>query len=169
MRRINVLQGTSHVSDDPAVVLSAVLGSCIACCLYDPQARVGGMNHFLLPEPRHGRLRSEDEARHYGRYAMEMLVDEMIAGRANRPSLRAHLYGGANLRAGMQSIGSDNGRFARQYLTRNGIHLSQADIGGDVSRRVDFQPALGRIRCRIVRVDAPAEDTRSPLPVPNRR
>jgi len=54
--RITVMQGAVEVTDEDGVMLTTVLGSCIAACLYDPVAKVGGMNHFLLaePEPREG-------------------------------------------------------------------------------------------------------------------
>ena len=34
------------------VIITHALGSCIAVCIYDPMAGVGGMLHFLLPEAR---------------------------------------------------------------------------------------------------------------------
>lgn len=49
-KRVHVGQGEHHVTSDPNVVLSTILGSCVAMCLRDPYAGVGGMNHFLLPE-----------------------------------------------------------------------------------------------------------------------
>lgn len=51
LRRVTLLQGEVHVSGDPAVEVSTVLGSCVSTCLYDPVARIGGINHFLLAEP----------------------------------------------------------------------------------------------------------------------
>jgi len=47
--KVHVTQGESHVTTDPNVVMTTVLGSCIAACIRDPQSGVGGMNHFLLP------------------------------------------------------------------------------------------------------------------------
>lgn len=44
-----IIQGEIAISSDPDVVLATLLGSCISVCMYDPLARVGGMNHFLLP------------------------------------------------------------------------------------------------------------------------
>ena len=32
--------------------LSTLLGSCVAVCMFDLQARVGGINHFMLPNMR---------------------------------------------------------------------------------------------------------------------
>ena len=49
-KRITVIQGEYEISSDPEMVLTTVLGSCIAVCAYDPLAGIGGMNHFLLPE-----------------------------------------------------------------------------------------------------------------------
>ena len=54
--RIHVGQGEHHVTDDPSVMLTTILGSCVALCLRDPVTRVGGMNHFLLPEGDAGAL-----------------------------------------------------------------------------------------------------------------
>ncbi|WP_380877763.1 chemotaxis protein CheD [Sphingomonas sp. DBB INV C78] len=161
-QRINVMQGTTFVTDDPSIVLTTVLGSCIACCLYDPQARLGGMNHFLLSEPRHGRRHDHGEAERYGVYAMELLINEMLKKGASRSWLRAHLYGGANLHAGMREIGTDNGRFAKEFLVKDGIALSQANIGGTTPRRVDFRAAQGQVRCKAVGTDVPIEETRAP-------
>lgn len=163
--RVTVLQGQSHVSGDPQVELGTVLGSCVATCLFDPEARIGGMNHFLLPEP----PKSHDRAKvdvHYGTYLMEILINAMLAGGASKQHLRAHLYGGANLRAGMAPIGSANAEFARAFLEREGIPLMRADLGGSHARRVEFRPATGQVRCRAVE-NRLAPET-APPPVPSR-
>jgi chemotaxis protein CheD len=47
--RIHVVQGEHVVTDNPEAVLTTILGSCVAACIRDPAAGVGGMNHFLLP------------------------------------------------------------------------------------------------------------------------
>lgn len=148
--RHTVIQGESEVSRDPALTLTTVLGSCIACCLYDPWAGVGGMNHFLLPTPPEGERRKGDEAERYGLFAMELLVNAMLKKGATRQTMRAHLYGGANLHAGMRAIGTENDAFARQFLRADGIELARTDTGGVLARRLDFQPASGRVRCRQI-------------------
>ena len=47
----SILPGEFFVSRDPMIVYT-VLGSCISACIRDPVAGVGGMNHFMLPEPK---------------------------------------------------------------------------------------------------------------------
>ncbi|WP_067733996.1 chemotaxis protein CheD [Novosphingobium naphthalenivorans] len=147
--RLTVLQGQFKVSAGPKVEFSTVLGSCVATCLYDPVVELGGMNHFLLSEPPASHNPGEVDV-HYGVYLMEMLINEMLAYGARKDRLRAHLYGGANIRAGMQQIGTANAEFARSFLLRERIELVREDLGGTNARRVDFRPASGQVRCRTV-------------------
>jgi chemotaxis protein CheD len=147
--RLMVLQGQARVSAGPRVELSTVLGSCVATCLYDPEAGLGGMNHFLLAEPPRGMAREQVDE-HYGVYLMELLINEMINQGARKQRLKAHLYGGANLHRGMTRIGTMNAEFAKRFLIEEGIPLVRSDLGGEAARRVDFMPAQGKVRCRIV-------------------
>lgn len=148
-RRIAVIQGESRVASDPAIVFTTILGSCIAACLYDPEARVGGINHFLLAEPNGADLDPRSMQR-YGVYAMEMLINGMLAKGAARHRLRARLYGGASMHEGFRDIGGSNSRFARQFLRDEHIALVAEDVGGFAARRVEFRAGLGLARCRTV-------------------
>jgi chemotaxis protein CheD len=146
-QRITVLQGEVKVSADPAVEFTTVLGSCVTTCLFDPQARIGGMNHFLLAEPPSHHSSTAFDV-HYGVYLMELLINEMLAGGARKDRLKGRLYGGANLHTGMQQIGTVNASFARNFLLKEGIPLMHEELGGTSARRVHFLPASGRVRCR---------------------
>ena len=162
--RITVLQGEARVSTDPGDMFTTVLGSCVATCLFDPVARVGGMNHFLLAEPQSSTAHSGTDE-DYGVYLMELLVNEMLSKGARKHNLRAHLYGGANVNRNMMKIGSMNADFAREFLRREGIMLLREDLGGTQARRVDFRPASGQVRLRTVedRFAPPVKPTQSPV------
>ncbi|MEZ5709943.1 MAG: chemotaxis protein CheD [Blastomonas sp.] len=145
--RITLLQGEARVSSRPDVEISTILGSCVACCLFDPLASVGGMNHFLLAEPKaEGEVLDE----HYGVYLMEVLINDMMKKGANRSNLRARLYGGANLHPGMRSIGLMNAEFADKFLESERIPLMHAELGGTQARRLSFMPASGKVRSKLV-------------------
>lgn len=157
--RMTVMQGQVEVTDRPDVVLTTVLGSCVAACMYDPLARVGGMNHYLLAEPpTRSNARSADE--HFGTYLMELLINEMMKRGAAKSRIRAHLYGGANIHANMKHIGTMNAAFAERFLREEGIPVSFSDLGGTSARRVDFLAAMGKARCRSVEAD------RTPIALP---
>ncbi len=154
-RRITVMQGQVYVGTGAPEILSTVLGSCISCCLYDPVARIGGMNHFLLAQPDRGSNAVADE--NYGVYLMELLINQMMTGGSVKSRMKAHIYGGANMYAGMERIGDANANFAMHFLSEEKIPVVRQVTGGDMARRVDFDPVLGRTRCRTVeRIAAPA-------------
>ncbi|WP_375292362.1 chemotaxis protein CheD [Sphingomonas melonis] len=164
LRRINILQGETKVSDDAGVVLTTVLGSCISACLYDPIAKVGGLNHFLLAEPGSGETDVRSLQR-YGVYAMEVLINAMMSMGATRSNLKARIYGGASLRDGFRDIGATNALFARRFLRDERITLVGEDVGGHGARRIEFRPTLGLARCRIA-TDRPVEKPRVAAPAP---
>lgn len=141
-RRVHVVQGAHAVSDEAGVCLTTVLGSCVAACVWDPAAGVGGMNHFLLPEAPDG----VSADRRYGVHAMELLINALLARGARRRDLRAKVFGGARMSAGMIDVGGRNADFIRRFLSDEEITLTAESLGGDQARRVQFWPVGGRAR-----------------------
>lgn len=162
--KVHVTQGESHVTTDPQVVMTTVLGSCIAACIRDPQAGVGGMNHFLLPEG-DGRSGGGDAVR-YGAYAMELLINDLLKKGARRERLEAKIFGGAKLFDGLSDVGASNSAFAERFLRDEGIPIVSSSTGGVSARRVEFWPTSGRVRQRLVAVDNAPQDVRRPVPPP---
>jgi len=154
VERLTVMQGETRVCDDPQVMLTTVLGSCIAACLYDPERKLGGLNHFLLPEPGHDGTNPR-ELQRYGSYAMDYLVTAMLERGGVRKRLRARLFGGASLHRTFRDIGASNAAFARRFLREADIALVGEDVGGSEARRVEFQPTMGLCRCRSLTVPPP--------------
>ncbi|MEO6377590.1 MAG: chemotaxis protein CheD [Caulobacteraceae bacterium] len=145
--RIAVLQGHYEVTGNPETVLSTVLGSCVAACLWDASARVGGMNHFLLPNARAG---ERSDTLRYGVHAMELLVNALLNAGARRSALEAKLFGGAQITEGFSDAGRLNAEFATDFLDREGIVFRGGSLGGRVARRVEFWAVSGRARQRAV-------------------
>jgi chemotaxis protein CheD len=147
-RKIHIVQGEQHVDNDPAVVLTTILGSCIAACLWDPMAGVGGMNHFLLPgndaQARGGQ--GNEASMRYGVHAMELLVNALLRRGATRPHLQAKLFGGARMIKGLTDIGELNASFAEQFLSAEGIAVIGGSLRGEQGRRIQFWPVSGRAR-----------------------
>ena len=158
--RVTIVQGEAKASADPRVEMSTILGSCVATCLFDPVARIGGMNHFLLAEPP-AHVRNQAFDSDYGLYLMELLINEMLAIGARKNRMRARVYGGANLNPDLSPIGSANAAFARHFLEREGIPKVFEDLEGTLARRIQFRPASGQVRARIVPADT--APTQKPL------
>ena len=112
--RVHVGQGEHFITSDPNVVLSTILGSCVAMCLRDPLAGVGGMNHFLLPE---GAGAGTDAGRRYGAYAMELLINDLLKAGGRRERLEAKLFGGGRMFDSLRDVGRANADFAERALS----------------------------------------------------
>lgn len=135
---VKVLPGEYFVHDEDLLIMTT-LGSCIAACLWDRNARIGGLNHFMLPEG------AGDNGR-YGSYAMELLINELMKRGASRSSLEAKVFGGGQVIAGMETmnVGERNTRFVLDYLRCEHIPVVSKDVLDIYPRKVCFLPASGK-------------------------
>lgn len=146
-KKVHVIQGEHYVTSDPDVMLTTILGSCVAVCLRDTKTGVGGMNHFLLPE---GKAEGLDESRRYGAYAMELLINDILRSGGRRERMEAKLFGGARMFGGLSDVGASNAAFAEKFLRDEGIPVIGGSLGGFGARRVQYWPATGRAQQRTV-------------------
>jgi len=146
---VKILPNEYYVTAPPeSLMLSTVLGSCVAACLRDPITGVGGMNHFMLPE---GDATAPGSATmRYGSFAMEVLINELIKAGAARERLEAKVFGGGAVLSAMQqmNIGERNGQFVLSYLKVEGIPVLAQDLGDVHARRIHYFPREGRVMVR---------------------
>ncbi|MFZ4535286.1 chemotaxis protein CheD [Propionivibrio sp.] len=130
--------------------MSTLLGSCVAVCLFDPQMKIGGINHFMLPDM--GRSKYGDvDSMLSGNFAMEALLNALLIKGAKKIRLQAKAFGGGTIidtDAGSLSIGMRNANFAKEWLTREGIPLRTSDFLGPWSRKIIFLPFNGEAFCK---------------------
>lgn len=153
-RRIHLIQGEARVDEGEDVVMTTLLGSCVAACIRDPLAGIGGMNHFLLPgdmQASRGSARTES----YGLYLMELLINGLLKKGARRHALEAKLFGGARTMDGLSDVGAKNIEFATRFLDMEGIAHVGGSTGGDQGRRIEYWPASGRARQILMERSAP--------------
>lgn len=162
-KRIHIIQGEYRVVDDPNTVLATVLGSCVAACLRDAEAGVGGMNHFLLPGDLSGVKNSEAER--YGVHLMELLVNGLLKKGARRERLEGKLFGGARMMEGLSDIGAKNAQFAKHFLMNEGIRIVAENLGGTRGRRIEYSPISGRARQSLL-TESPAALVPPPVSLP---
>jgi len=137
---VKVLPGEFFVYNEDLLIMTT-LGSCIAACLWDREKRVGGMNHFLLPDSAGG----ADSGR-YGSFAMELLIGEMVKRGATRATMEAKVFGGGAVISGMNTInvGERNTAFVLDYLRTERISVVSKDVLDIYPRKVCFLPASGK-------------------------
>ncbi len=134
-----VLPGEYFVSNEDIVIMT-VLGSCIAACVWDSRLRIGGMNHFMLPEG------GGDTSGRYGSYAMELLINEMVKMGSSRDYMQAKVFGGGAVISGFttMNVGERNTKFVLDYLATERIPVVSKDVLDIYPRKVVFFPVSGK-------------------------
>lgn len=134
-----VLPGEYFVSNEDLVIMT-VLGSCIAACVWDSRLRIGGMNHFMLPEG------AGDTSGRYGSYAMELLINEMVKMGSSREYMQAKVFGGGAVISGFttMNVGERNTKFVLDYLATERIPIVSKDVLDIYPRKVVFFPVTGK-------------------------
>lgn len=139
--------GLMHVAVEPTAI-TTILGSCVAVCLWDAAAGIGGMNHYLLPNsesPLHGNPR-------YGPFAIHALIDALGCSGARVSRLQAKVFGGATmlpLRTTNQ-IGTRNAALAFELLDAARIPVVAHDVAGGRGRKVIFHTDDGSALMKLV-------------------
>ena len=145
--RIVVGIGEYAVADSPdATLVTHALGSCIAVCLWDQDAGVGGLLHFLLPE---SKLNPERAKRQPGTFAdtgIPLLFQSAYKRGATKGRCRVRLLGGASVTVGgTTDVGRRNLLAAKKMLWQNGVMVHGEAVGGHEVRTVRFSVGDGRV------------------------
>ena len=148
---VKVVIGQHAVSRGDDRILVTTLGSCVAACVRDPVALVGGMNHFLLPDVPEGMEDRTKMATRYGRAAMDALIADIVSQGGCHDRLEVKVFGCARVIASRYDIGALNADFILSYIRREGLALVGQDLGGSMARQVFYCPATGRVMRRVVR------------------
>lgn len=140
------------VASKESCVVTTILGSCVSACVFDPERRIGGMNHFVLPESHDPTVTSA----RFAEAAHEDLLSWILELGARRERLNAKLFGGAFILSPFrettavdagpvpaQPLGLRNVAAARRLLLEAGIPILAEDIGGRRGRKVVFHTESG--------------------------
>lgn len=141
-RRLFLHAGHIVVAREPTEI-TTILGSCVAMCLWDPVAGVGGMNHYMLPHD----VGANYATPRHAKYATHSLIVQLVQAGAAPHRLRAKVYGGACiLTSGFESkndLGAANVRVARELLAAERIPIEHEETGGMHGRKLFYQSATG--------------------------
>jgi chemotaxis protein CheD len=132
------------------MVLVTVLGSCVCACIRDRVNKIGGMNHFMLPDSGQDKNNPLGESARYGIYAMEILINQLLKMGAKRSNLEAKVFGGASVLRGftVNNVGERNAEFVLQFLKTEKIPVVAEDLLDIYPRKVYFFPTTGRVRVK---------------------
>lgn len=125
-------------------LVTTVLGSCVSVCLWDKNLNIGGMNHHKLPLWNGDGLASPK----FGNIALQKMLEKLIQLGSQPKMLQAKVFGGAAVlkgASGLLNVGERNIDVAREFLQKNRIPVTGADVGGEASRKVIFNTSTGKV------------------------
>jgi chemotaxis protein CheD len=140
-----LIPGTVFSSGEPFIV-TTILGSGVAISLWDDKAKVGGVNHFTLPEGEQtGNTKIAAEAN-------AELLRQVLQRGVSISSLRAGIFGASQPPVGFsnagKSIGTRNLEAAEAFLAQHGILVAKRETGGIRGRKLVFNTSDGSTLAR---------------------
>lgn len=138
-------------SNQDDVLVAYGLGSCVGVVGYDPQAKIAGLLHALLPQHRNGEA-------NYAKFVdtgIPQLVREMESYGARRRNTIWYVVGGAEMlrvpgMSGEFNIGTRNAEVARAVMAREGLRIKAIDVGGTAGRTVKITVRDGIVTVRTL-------------------
>lgn len=146
VRDRHYLHAGQYFGSASATTVTTILGSCVAVCLWNPKLRLGGMNHFLLPDWA-GRGRASPR---FGNVAIASLIENLLSLGSEVDHLEAKIFGGASVidthgTGEGHLLGDRNIEVARLVLKDEGISIVNEDVGGHVGRKVIYYTDSGEV------------------------
>ncbi len=141
--------GQLFASSEPCVV-TTILGSCVAVCVWDCVQRIGGINHYLLPFW----VGNGQASPRFGNVAVQRLIEKLLALRSQKQNLQAKLFGGACVleafRGRENHLGMKNVEVARKLLEVEGVPVIGEDVGGRQGRKLIFHTDEGTALVKLL-------------------
>ncbi len=151
MSPVTVGVGDCQLSNQPGnVLITYALGSCLAVLVHDPQASVGGLLHFMLPESQIDPEKAGRQPFMFADTGIPLLFRRAYEMGADKRRMVVAVAGGSQMMdlEGTFNIGKRNYMAMRKIFWKAGVLVQAEEVGGTVSRTVRLEVGSGRIFLR---------------------
>ena len=148
LRKHTIFPGQFVITNSPTLI-STVLGSCVSVCLWDKEAKIGAMNHYLLPGNEEDELGNSNR----GITAIPLLIRSMTNRKVELKNVEAKVFGGCNslyIDKDVFKVGERNIEIAMQILDELNIRVVAQHVGGCYGRKIVFNTDTGKVRMRLL-------------------
>ena len=150
-RHLYLMPGEVVVANQP-VLVSTILGSCVAVTMFSLRTRVGAICHAVHPDRsgRHHDLHYVDTAIHY--------IYRKVSEYGAADDLEVKLFGGSQVLAtdrnhpGNLAMGRKNVARAQEVLAQLGLRAAKIDVGGSRGRKLFFSVLTGDVYVSLLGV-----------------
>jgi len=134
------------VSNNPDdVLITYSLGSCIGLIIWDPEVKVGGLLHYLLPDSNLAKEKAKKNPFMFSDSGVPLLFKAAYKFGAVKKRMIVKVVGGAHVldSSGFFNIGKRNALALRKIFWKNNVIVAASDIGGTVNRTVSLHVGTG--------------------------
>ena len=144
---IKVGMADLNIAQLPGVIRTTGLGSCVGLTMYDPQLKIAGMAHVMLPSSEIAREGKINTAK-YADTALPELLEKMLKLGASHSRIVSKMAGGSQMFAfsgagDTMRIGPRNADTCREMLEKLKIPLLAEDTGGNYGRTIEMNCETG--------------------------
>lgn len=150
-KEIVVGVGDCKTSADPNIILTTyALGSCLGITAFDPEKKIGGLLHAMLPSSRAAE-RERNRPAMFVDSGMEYLMNDMQALGADISRLEFKVFGGAKVLEADHffRIGVKNTEAFNEIVSRLGLTVRALEVGGNLNRTIKLQISSGRVKVKM--------------------
>lgn len=150
---IKVGMADLKICKSPDAITTLGLGSCVGIAIRDPQTKIGGLAHVMLPDSK--QIKDNSNIPKFADTGIEELVRQVVAAGAVKSRLQAKIAGGAQMfafqnKSDLVRVGERNVLATIQKLKELGIPILAQDTGLNFGRTVIFYPENGNFVIRAV-------------------
>jgi chemotaxis protein CheD len=137
----------------PGILTTLGLGSCIGIALYDPQSKVAGLAHIMLPDSK--AIHNNQNHAKFADTAIVKLIADMEKLGATKRNLKAKIAGGAQMFAFNATnenlrVGDRNVEATKKILGQMGIAIIGEETGANFGRTVELYADDGRFLIKAI-------------------
>jgi chemotaxis protein CheD len=127
------------------ILITYSLGSCLGLTVYDPENKIGGLIHCLLPLAQTDQEKSKKNPMMFVETGVPLLLQKILALGAKKNNLIIKAAGcGKALNSGEQfNIGQRNFTVLRKILWKNNLLIKSKDVGGSKARTMTLEIETG--------------------------
>ena len=135
--------------ENPDMLITYALGSCLGITVYDFKLKKAGLLHSMLPDSSIDRNKAVGNPYMYVDSGMKALLDNFYKSGSRKNNLIIRAAGGSSSKVNEEDdffkIGHRNFLSLRKYLWNEGLMLKAYDVGGYGSRTVTLEVENGKM------------------------
>ncbi len=156
--KVKVGMGDFKVGKDNDVLVTYGLGSCVGITIYDPDKKLGGMAHVMLPSSSIAKSSALVKEGKYADTAIRTMISSLISAGGDIINFEAKIFGGAKMfsfesERNSMDIGKRNVIAVKEELVKQRIPLKAEITGEDYGRTIELELKSGKVK--VVSINKP--------------